>query len=398
MRAGAFHRVGRGYATRVQVSGHTPPGALRSDDIRDLAELFDTPGPFVTVVMATEAAVPQAAQRSLTRWQTVRDEAMRRGAPERALAAIDALVADAHLAGEALVAVAAGDGSVRFDHTHEAPRRELVRVGALPSLGPLLEGRQARVRHLLVRTDRTGADLVVVGAKGGTASDGDIVVEQAGGNDGPVRKVAPGGWSQRRYQMRAENTWRDNAADVAERIVGLVDEHDLALVVAAGDVRAVEMLQKSLPARVGERLHVVDGGRNGGGTIDDDTTAVRHLVASVVAERTVGLLRAFEEEVGQADRAVNGPADTLGALARAQVDVLLVHDDPDDDRVAFAGDDPLAAALRAEDLRDLGTDGVREARLVDVLLRAAFASGAGVRMVPHAGRLVGGVGALLRWS
>ena len=34
-------------------------------------------------------------------------------------------------------------------------------------------------------------------------------------SSGPITKIAAGGWSQRRYQQRAENTWEDNARDVA---------------------------------------------------------------------------------------------------------------------------------------------------------------------------------------
>lgn len=377
----------------MQVSGTTPPGALHAEDVPDLNGLFELDGTFVSVAMATEAAVTQASQRSATRWQAMREDAAGRGAPAGALDAIDALVPDAHLRGEALAVVAASDGTTVVEHSDDAPRREFVRVAPLPSVGTMLEWRQSRVPHLLVRTDRTGADLVVVGGDGGD----DLVVEQAGGSDGPIRKVAPGGWSQRRYQLRAENTWRDNANDVAERVTALVDEHHLQVVVAAGDVRAMEMLQKALPVRVAELVRAVDGARNAGGEMDDDT-AVRHLVASTAAERTVALLHKFEEEIGQADRAANGPADTLAALARSQVDVLLVHDDPDDDRVAYYGEGPLDVALRADDLHDLGTARVREGRLVDVLVRAAFGGGAGVRVVPHAGRLAGGVGALLRWS
>ena len=32
------------------------------------------------------------------------------------------------------------------------------------------------------------------------------------GDDDPIHKAKAGGWSQKRYQQRAENTWKANAA------------------------------------------------------------------------------------------------------------------------------------------------------------------------------------------
>ncbi|MBV9411271.1 MAG: hypothetical protein JO148_06730, partial [Acidimicrobiia bacterium] len=45
----------------------------------------------------------------------------------------------------------------------------------------------------------------------------------------------------------------------------------------------------------------------------------------------------FREERGQGDRAADGPAATLEAMSRSQVEVLLVHADPDDTRTAWFG-------------------------------------------------------------
>jgi hypothetical protein len=71
----------------------------------------------------------------------------------------------------------------------------------------------------------------------------------------------------------------------------------------------------------------------------------------------------------------------LAALDAGQVETLLVHDEPTEDR-------------RARFDRD-GTS--VEGRLADVAIRAAHFSGADVRVVPDA--IVGGdcVAALLRW-
>lgn len=368
----------------------------------DLAPLFEDGRPSATVYLTTEAGIANAAQRSEQRWRVVRGELAGAGCPAPALAAIDSLVAGAHLEGECLAVVANEDGLVYVAHEPEVPRRDIGRWDTLPSIVPLLEWRQHAVAHVVVLADRTGADLVAVGP------DLDGLHEHAGGATGPVAKSKPGGWSQRRYQERAQGTWERNAADVAEELARLVQRVEARLVVAAGDVRAVALLQEALPPEVAERLHLVDGG-SAGGSSDDISDAATRLVADAAARETVTALEAWRAGLGRplhgpagtpvgGIRAVDGPPDTLAALRAAQVATLLVHDDPEDSRRAWWGPEPAHAALSAGELAGLGVDRPVPARLVDVAVRAGLLSGAGVRVVPGAGGPSGGLGAILRWS
>jgi hypothetical protein len=45
----------------------------------------------------------------------------------------------------------------------------------------------------------------------------------------------------------------------------------------------------------------------------------------------------------------------------------------------------------------MGADDPQEARLADALIKAAFATGAAVRIIPAASTVVDGVGAILRY-
>jgi peptide subunit release factor 1 (eRF1) len=378
----------------MEASGPTPVGALRAEDVPDVTDALDAPGPFLTVVLTTEGDVENAAQRCEVRWKNLRDDV---AADEAALSAVDALVSDAHHDGDALAVVANAHGMQIVEHAPDPPARDVARWAPLPALGPVLEWRQGRVPYLVVDIDRTGADLVVVVTRDRRADRRDEDEEHVEGREFPVRKPKPGGWSQRRYQQRAENTWKENASNVAEAIAKLVDEHGVELVLVDGDARALQLLDEAMPEAVRQRVRHVKHARAADGGVDEVSPEIRRQVASAVAERTVGMLRKFEEELGQADRAANGPSETLSALARAQVDVLLVHDDLRDDRTAFFGPEPLEVAATAAELRDLGIEDVQEGRLIDVLIRAAFGGGAGVRMVPHARPLIDGVGAILRW-
>lgn len=371
----------------METSGTTPPGAVRAPELAGLAA---GPGPFATVVLSTESNIDDAAQRSELRWKTARDELAVAGAPDAVLAAVDPVVPEAHLEGEGLAVVVRADGEVHVEHAAGAPASELVRWAPVPSLVPVIEWRQASPAHVVVLADRRGADIVAV------RLDRPDVHREAGGDDVAISKVRAGGWSNRRYQDRAENTWEKNADDAAAQVAALAGRVDARLVVVAGDVRAVALLKEALPKGLVPLLREIDGGRSADGSEPVLGGEVARLVDEAVAEDTRALLAKFAEELGQGDRAADGPDATLQALAAGQVDVLLVHDDRDG-RTAWFGPEPVHVAATESTLRDLGVDEPVEGRLVDVAVRAALGTGAGIRVVP-ADAGVTGLGAILRWS
>jgi peptide subunit release factor 1 (eRF1) len=257
-------------------------------------------------------------------------------------------------------------------------------LGALPSFGPVLEWEQAAVPHIVVLADRVGADLAAL------TRAGDEWVTSVGpgdGHDPELRRSAPGGWSQRRYQQRAENLWEERAKEVAQDLAGLAEKIGARLIVVAGDVRAVQLLEEALPEGVREIVRNVEGSRAADGGLDALAEETVRLAATVAAEDTVACLGRLEEELGrEGGLAVEGVEDTLAALAEARVDVLLVHDDPDDDRQAFFGPKANLVATGPDPLIDLAVEKPTSARLVDVAIRSALGTGAGVRIVPNVPR------------
>jgi hypothetical protein len=241
----------------MERSGVTPQVAA---DTSDLVELVKAPGPFLTLALTTEAQIDNAAQRSEQRWRAVRDDAGAQGAPEGVLAAVDPLVADAHLSGDGLAVVASAGGALHIEHGTRPPDRDLARWAPLPSLLDVVRWRQESPAYVTVLADREGADLVAC------RREGPDLHRTAGGDDDPLHKPNAGGWSQRRYQERAEQTWERNAEDAAEQVVRLVRRVDARLVVAAGDQRAVTLLQEALPADAADRLVVVSAGRSPDGS------------------------------------------------------------------------------------------------------------------------------------
>ena len=374
----------------MERSGLTPQVAA---DTSDLTDLVKTPGPFLSVQLTTEADIDNAAQRSEQRWRAARDDAAAQGTPDDVLAAVDPLIADAHLDGQGLVVIATTAGALHVEHGPREPDRDLVRWAALPSLAQVVAWRQQAPGYVTVLADRQGADLT------GYQREGPEVRREAGGDEYPIRKPNAGGWSQRRYQERAEHTWERNAADAADQVAKLARRVDARLVVAAGDERAVTLLKEALAQELADRVVVVSAGRNPDGSEQLFEEQARIEVGLAVNADTDALLEKFREEIGQQDRAVEGVEGTLNALAMAAVDVLiLTPDDADDTRTAWFGPDPTQLALREDELRGLGVEQPADGRLVDVAIRAALGTGAGIRIVEAGAGIDGGMGAILRWS
>ncbi len=372
----------------MEHSGVTPQVAVTAPE---LVELVAAEGAFLSLYLTTEAEIENAAQRSEQRWKPVRASAAEAGAPEEVLAAADPLVGEAHLLGQCLAVFATAQGLVHVEHFPDPPAGDVVRWAALPSLVPVIEWRQSSPPHVAVLADRQGADLF------GLRAAAPNLHREAGRGADPLTKASQGGWSQRRYQERAENAWQDNAKAVADEVARMVDQVDARLVVAAGDVRALQLFREALPEEILERVELVEGGRSPDGSVDGVAAEVDRLVAWAVAQDTDQLLAKFRQELGQDDQAADGPARTFEALAMAQVDVLLVHDDPGDDRQAWFGPEPTQVALTEDTLAAMGVDEPRHARRADVAVRAALGTGAGVRVVPPKGAS-DGLGAILRWS
>lgn len=373
----------------METSEATPRGGVRAPD---LAEVAVRPGPFATVYLTTEAGIDNAAQRSLTAWKNLRRELADAGAPDVVLDRMEENVADAHQRGACLAMVADAEDVRHTEHGPVLPARDLAEWAPLPRLTGILEWRQSAPSYIVVLADRTGADLHAVGY-GGLELD-----TSAGGDADPVRKVGPGGWSQRRYQERAENTWEENAEDVAAMLARMADAVDPSVIFVGGDVRALQLLRDEVRDDLRGKLDEIPGGRSPDGSLDEVAEEIDRRLEIVTGQESMALVERFREEAGQGDRAAEGVGPTLAALGRAQVDTLLVVEDADDRRTAWFGPEPVHVALQPGQLRALGVDEPSEARLIDVAVRAALGTGAAVRIVPAEAGPQEGLGAILRWS
>lgn len=335
-----------------------------------LDDLLKATPPFLSAVIPTPSEVHDASERLEIRWHNARRLLEQAGASADDLEQLDALRTELPHFNGASVAIAGPTGGPFLTEflQHPVPR-VTVAVDTLPRLGPVLENRQRTIAHLMVVTDRVGADIV---AFDGGAPVAEGIVE---GETEHIHRGHPGGWSQRRFQQRAENQWERNAKAVADEVATAAREHHAEVVVVAGDVRATGFLTDHLPSDVSALTTVLDVG-----SPEAIAEATVRVCDDHVARQTLELVGRLGDLV-PADKAVRGMDATLNALAASRVSTLLVHDDADDDR----------RATRTVDGQRL------EGRCVDLAIHLALTHGAEVRMIPAVASVSEGFGGILRW-
>lgn len=330
---------------------------------------YTSPAKLTAVVPAPSAVADAAEQLDLQLKQT-RDQALDLVGEETTDALVSAIRAHDATAGRSLVAVLAPDETVTvWDTDAELPAA--VVPGPLPALTHLMVQRQAWVPHIVVQLDRVGADLTVA------SNRHDREETSVDGSELHITKSNPGGWSQRRFQQRAEDQRDDNAGDVADRLVDLVRDHDLELVLIAGHEEMIGRLRDDLPPSVDDLVTVLDrGSRADDGSADAMEAAVDQAVRSFASERREGVRQSVLDALGRGD-GVTGRADVLDALYQGRVDTLLVLPEATAGLHAHIGPEPQEVAADASVLHELGRTAER-VPLVDAALRGAAATGASV--------------------
>jgi hypothetical protein len=354
----------------------------QSHGMTTLSELFQLSGPFASVLVRTPSSVSDAAHQLEIRWKNARRDLEAGGASEPLLAEFDSLAARVEhgnsTGGVAAILSKGADPYIEF--LSADPQRNEARLGVVPTLTPIIASRQAALPLVVAFVDRTGADLAAVTAG---AIDDYVIVE---GETTYIHRGQQGGWSQRRYQQRAENRWESNANESADALAALAHRVRARLVCVSGDVRAVGFLTDHLPADLKPITVVLQEGDS-----EAVWSAADRAIADVVRRESDALVQALNDRLPHRTATTN-QSDTLRALGEGRVQTLLVHDDGSDQLEAWCGPgtDPASSLHQSRE------DFVR-GRLVDVAVRSALLTGAGVRVVASMPSAEGPVAALLRW-
>lgn len=370
-----------------------------------LKPLLGRPAPFTTVYLDATRDDATGAADVQTRWKALRRGLERDCAPAAVLDELDELlrrptgVPGPH----GRVVVADAEGVVVDRVLAEPPAQSSAACGDVPDLLPAVRAADESTRMLLVELDRQGADLVWSDGSGLRTAE----VEVVDGDHDVVHKVPGGGWSHRRFQNRAEDSWERNAEVVAADLDRQVAERRPEVVLLTGDVRAVALVKDAVGQTVRELLVEVPGGSRAEGV---NRAAFEERVAAVLAahreRRRDDVLDRFRAEQGRGEGAVTSLDDVVAVLQRGQVAELVLGDPAPgspfalDGRELCVGAGPLELAATAEDLAGIGATGAaRRMPALAALVRAAVGQEAGVTFAPDgAVELVDGVGAVLRWS
>jgi hypothetical protein len=365
-------------------------------------ELYELPGPVVTAYLNSPFPGPGVDDTDL-RIRALLDDARSCGATPEALTALGSVLGTLRPGAPPAAAFAGTDGQVRMFSLPGAEVEDQVHCSAVPHVLPLLVWRQRHPAYALVMLDRTGAELVVR-----PAGAGQPILATVEGPDDEIERNAPGGWSQPRYQNRAEDSWQHNAGRAAEAVAEAVAASGAELLIVGGDVRAEQYFLDKLPngVRTGVAIKSISGSRSRDGSEQHRDEVVEALVQEHVDEENRRLLERVRDRSAPGGLGVLGPAPTIHALARAQVQVLLLGEPeprPGTPRpeptTAWFGPQPTDISEHRSGV--LVPDGEPEhGPLREVLARSAVLTDADIRILPE--RWVDGpargVGALCRFA
>ncbi|HEX6967266.1 MAG TPA: Vms1/Ankzf1 family peptidyl-tRNA hydrolase [Micromonosporaceae bacterium] len=357
-----------------------------------LRPLYARPGPWASVYLDASRDTADASSALELRWRALAEHLGELGADQPTVDALDHVVRRHDpRPGEYGLAAFATDGEVVLADYLSAPaRRDLADYGPLPHTMPLVAQRGEQVAWVRVLASRTGSDIAAVSV-GGVPRHAHV----RGGEDYPIRRVQPGGWSQSRFQREAMMNWKRNAKAGAAAAAELADRVGAEVIVVAGDPHARSEVAAQLPPRWQDRVVQTDAGARAAGADQerlDDLTI--QLIAEAAAEHTRVVLDRYsrQEPIG------NGLAAVVAALQRGQVDTMLIVDDPSSTATLWIGPDPTHIALDPEELREVGVSEPVQVRADAALIRALAATDAAVTLVgPDEAPLVDGVGAVLRY-
>lgn len=364
-----------------------------------LRHLYETDesGPFATVYLDASRTDEAAVQEVPLRWRRTREHLTEQGAPGALLDRLEetALEPTGEGGPHGLALVGAGESVLLNRVLPRPPARETASWSPLPHVMALVRQEAYVVPYVLLVVDREGADFTVVGPRGE-----EVASHEVEGTDDVIRKVHPGGWSSARYQRRAEDSWEKNGAQVARELDRTVRRHGARMVMVAGDLRATAAMLDHVSGGTREILVELEHGSRSAGASDKlMLDEVDELVVRTATSDAVATMDAFAQERGRDGAAAEGLAPVVAALQRAQVQALLLQDNPSSTATLWVGSEPLQLGTSREDVEALGAQDTREDRADAAIVRALVGTDAELVLVPPGGPdLDGGIGALLRYA
>jgi peptide subunit release factor 1 (eRF1) len=262
-------------------------------------------------------------------------------------------------------------------------------LGSVPHLYPLAKVIDQYPRYASVLLDTNRARIFVFGL--GTVERREQITNEK------TRRSSMGGWSQARYQRRAENIHLHHVKEVVDSLEKIVEADRIQHIVLAGDDVVIPLLKEQLPKHLESRIVDVLALQRDAGEdeiIEATLEVLRQKDAESDAERVQELIGAWQS----GGLGVVGPTGVLKALQMGQVDELLISGRPDGLQPTRLPDDAAPGQIKVETTAATEADAA-QLKLADELVTRAQQTAARVRFIenPELLKEIGGVGALLRF-
>lgn len=245
-------------------------------------------------------------------------------------------------------------------------------------------------RYAALVADTNAARLFVF-ALGATQSNETIEGEK-------TNRTERGGWSQARYQRRAENYHVHHAKEVIEKLDEIVTRERIDRIVMAGDAVVMPLLKAQLPKHLAEK--VID-------ILSLDIRTPEHEILAATLEATrehdckndAEKVQYLLDEYRAGGLAVIGAQDALVALTNGQGDELVISAGLEEFHLTEEEVSQVMAP-HAPLLEDTSRADRRQVLMADALVTRARQTGARISFIEDQSLLasVGGVGVLLRYQ
>lgn len=292
--------------------------------------------------------------------------------------------------GQAL-AIFACSGSDLFETIPlEAPIGEhSMFISSVPHLYPLAKLVENYPRYAAVMLDTNKARIFVFGTS--TEREEKVVGEK-------TRRTSKGGWSQARYQRRADNFHMHHIKEVIDTLDKIVREEGIQQVVVAGAEVAMPIFREQLPKHLADMIVEIGPHEDGesGSFVQRTMAALREKDAESDLEKVQELMDAWKS----GGLGVAGPEATLSAFQLGQVDELIITATPETLKsVQKLPEDSAPGGVQVATSNPSGLIDESRLKLSDELITRAQQTAARIRFIEDASLLadVGGVGALLRF-
>ncbi|WP_406690221.1 Vms1/Ankzf1 family peptidyl-tRNA hydrolase [Saccharopolyspora sp. ID03-671] len=216
-------------------------------DLQFLRPLFDGDGDVASVHLDTSRGTADSDKQIELRWRAARSALAEQGADADALAALDGVVGGARdVPGPQGEALFASGGRVLAVHTMSEPPSGDTAVN-LPVADPLplALDRDHQLAHVVVAVDREGADVDAYPAAAAAPS----FQRTFNGSTLHITRVRAGAVSHAAYHRRSVNLWSENTEQVAEDVREAAAEVEAAVILIAGDPKAIGLLRDHLSTR-----------------------------------------------------------------------------------------------------------------------------------------------------